>query len=269
MATSWEKITIQVGDHDVEVVTGGNGPTLLVLHGEVGFPGWLHWHEMLAEHYKLMIPLQPGYGHSDSVSWIASYRDVGVFYARMLREQETGPVDVLAFSAGAYIAAEMAVGDPDLFRKMVLVAPLGVRPDSGEIFDFLAVTVRAQLDSLVSVRNGAYAEVYGGDMTADQYEQLEGARAETARLGWEPFMFNPSLPHLLEGAHGLPTLLLWGDQDQVCPRGCVEVYQRSIPGAETLVLPGIGHSPELEDPYGFVGTIDHFLSGVIDRFLSA
>ena len=31
-------------------------------------------------------------------------------------------------------------------------------------------------------------------MTPEQFELFEDARAETARLGWEPFMFNPSLP---------------------------------------------------------------------------
>ena len=34
-------------------------------------------------------------------------------------------------------------------------------------------------------------------MTVEQFERLEDARAETARLGWEPFMFNPSLRHHL------------------------------------------------------------------------
>ncbi len=33
----------------------------------------------------------------------------------------------------------------------------------------------------------------------EQYEAFEDARAETARIAWQPYMFNPSLPHLLEG----------------------------------------------------------------------
>ena len=42
---------------------------------------------------------------------------------------------MIGFSAGAYIAAEMAAACPDLFDRMVLVGPLGLRPTEGEIFD--------------------------------------------------------------------------------------------------------------------------------------
>jgi hypothetical protein len=35
-------------------------------------------------------------------------------------------------------------------------------------------------------------------MTPEQFEAFEDARAETARLGWEPYMHNPSLPYLLK-----------------------------------------------------------------------
>ena len=31
-------------------------------------------------------------------------------------------------------------------------------------------------------------------MTPAQYEAFEDARTETSRLGWEPYMHNPSLP---------------------------------------------------------------------------
>ena len=41
-----------------------------------------------------------------------------------------------------------------------------------------------------------------------------------------------SLPHLLEGIDGLPTLLLWGKQDPVVPLSAAEVYQRSIKGSK-------------------------------------
>jgi pimeloyl-ACP methyl ester carboxylesterase len=178
----------------------------------------------------------------------------------MLREQALGPVDVIGFSAGGYIAAEMAAACPAAFERMVLVAPLGVRPTSGEIFDFLAVTVRTHVDALVSnPRRQPYQTIYGGDLSPAQFERIELARGETARIGWEPFMFDPALPHLLEGVGDLPALVLWGEDDLICPRGCVEVYERAIPNSRLESLPGVGHCPELEDPDGFTDVVERFL----------
>lgn len=260
MAPEEARTTIDVGGTAVDVVRRGAGPPLLILHDELGWAGWQDWHERLSRGRELIIPLQPGYGDSDHLAWIRTYRDLGGFYGRLLREQVDGPVDVIGFSAGGYVAAEMAAACPAQFRGMALVGPLGVRPTSGEIFDFLAVTVRTHVDALVSnPRREPYRSLYGGDLTPEQFERIEIARAETTRLGWEPFMFDPSLPHLLEGVGDLPTLILWGEDDRICPRGCAEVYARAVPNSRLEVLPGIGHCPELEDPDGFADVIEGFL----------
>jgi pimeloyl-ACP methyl ester carboxylesterase len=219
------------------------------------------WNEELAAERELVIPLQPGYGDTPKVNWIRNYRDLAGFYARMVREQGLAPVDVIGFSAGGYIAAEMAAACPSLFRHLVLVAPLGVRPTEGEIFDFLAVTVRTHVAATVSRQDAPeFAQIYGGGMTPEQFERFEDARAETARLGWEPFMFDPSLPHLLEGAAGLPTLLVWGEDDLIAPRGCVDTYAAAIPDNRVEVIPGVGHRPEIEDPERFLSVVRQFLS---------
>jgi alkanesulfonate monooxygenase SsuD/methylene tetrahydromethanopterin reductase-like flavin-dependent oxidoreductase (luciferase family) len=89
----------------------------------------------------------------------------------------------------------------------------------GEIMDIFAVTVRNHL--LATVADAAntpeFTKIYGGHMTPEQFEAFEDARSETARLGWEPFMHNPSLPYLLRGVK-IPTLLMWGARDGIVPR---------------------------------------------------
>ena len=39
----------------------------------------------------------------------------------------------------------------------------------------------------------------------------------------------------------MPTLLLWGDQDGMIPVANAMDYQRAIPHAQRVVLPGVGH----------------------------
>jgi pimeloyl-ACP methyl ester carboxylesterase len=181
-------------------------------------------------------------------------------YARMAREQGWTPLDIIGFSAGGYVAAEFAAAAPEICKSVTLVAPLGIRPLEGEIFDFLATTVRTHVAATVSkVDAPEFAEIYGGGMTPEQFELFEDARAETARIGWEPFMFNPSLPHHLKGIGQLPVLLVWGTDDLVAPKGLIDAYDQAVPNSKVVTVSGVGHRPEIEDPEGFLAAVTKHL----------
>ena len=86
--------------------------------------------------------------------------------------------------------------------------------------DMFTVSARAYLNASVhdpaqTLRSSPCCTVVPA--TPEQFEDWEEARAETARLAWRPYMYNPSLGPLLEGVRGLPTLVLWGRQDKVVP----------------------------------------------------
>lgn len=253
--------TIKAAGAELTVVRGGSGKPLLILHDELGYPGWMEWNERLAESRSLLIPLQPGYGKTARIDWIMNYRDLGGFYSQVLREKKLEPIDVIGFSAGGFIAAEMAAADPKIFSHMVLVAPMGIKPAQGEILDFFALTVRRHLMATVAepAKTPEYTRIYGGQMTPERFEAFEDARAETARIGWEPFMYNPSLPHLLRGAQ-TPTLLIWGTHDKVVPRGCIDGYRTAIAGAQVVEIEGVGHRPEIENAAEFDRAVRKFLA---------
>ena len=86
------------------------------------------------------------------------------------------------------------------------------------------------------------------------------ARAESARLAWTPYMFYPSFPALLENVVGLPTLVVWGKQDQIVPFSAAEVYKSSIPGAELVAFDNCGHRPEVEKQAEFSQHLQRFLA---------
>ncbi len=261
-SNGYSQSTVNVGGTLVALLRGGSGRPLLVLHEELGHPGWLGWHQQLAQGNSLLLPVHPGFGELPRADWVMSVRDLAGFYARMLREMDTGPLQVIGFSLGGWIAAEMAAADPGLFSRMVLVAPAGIKPPEGEILDLFIVTARAYLDASVhdASKSPEFGTLYGGEETTDQFEAWEDARAESARLAWKPYMHNPSLPHLLEGVQGLPTLVVWGKHDRIVPVSAGHAYSKAIAGSELLVLDECGHRPEIECTAEFVDSIRNFLA---------
>lgn len=258
---NWTETTANIAGTELALVKGGSGKPLLMFHDELGYPGWMKWNEELAKDHQFLIPLQPGFGKTPRLDWIRSYRDLGGFYARFLRELNLDPIDVIGFSAGGFIAAEMAASDPKIFSRMILVAPMGLKPTEGEIMDIFPLTIRAYLRATVAdPTTPEFGKIYGGEMTPEQFEAFEDARAETARLGWEPYMHNPSLGYLLEGVKNLPTLLVWGQKDTIVPKGCIEAYRKAIVGAKVAEITGAGHRPEIENSDEFVRAVRAFLA---------
>lgn len=262
MAQEWQEVKAKVAGTELTCIQGGSGKPLLVLHEEIGHPGWLRWHSELARSRTVIIPQHPGFGKSPAVPWVRNVRDLAGFYARVIREQGWSPVDVIGFSMGGWIAAEMAACDAKQFRKLVLVAPTGIRPPQGDIADMFIVTARAYVDASVnSIENTQeFAKLYGGEQTPEQFEEWEDARAETARVAWQPYMFNPSLPNLLENVVGLPTMIIWGKQDKIVPISASHVFNESITGSDLVVLDNCGHRPEIEQTATFVERVQRFLA---------
>jgi pimeloyl-ACP methyl ester carboxylesterase len=256
----WRTEVVRVAGCDLTVFKGGVGKPVLILHDELGFPGWMKWNAALAERRTLIIPMHPGYGATTAPEWIRNVRDLAGFYSILLRQQKLAPIDVIGFSLGGWIAAEMAAANPGQFEHMVLVAPAGIKPSEGEITDFFQLMAPDQLRATVLDPEAApeFAQLFGGN-TPEAFSLMEEARAQTARLAWQPFMHNPSLGNLLEVADSLPTLLIWGKQDGIVPVSAANDYQRALKNSKLVVLDNCGHRPELEMLDRFVQETRNFL----------
>jgi pimeloyl-ACP methyl ester carboxylesterase len=162
---------------------------------------------------------------------------------------------------GGWIAAEMAAANPGQFRRMILVAPNGIKPSQGEITDIFQLMAPDQLQATVldAANTPEFGKLYGG-MRPEAFELMEQARAQTARLAWQPFMYNPSLPYLLAVVTSLPTLIIWGEQDGMVPVSAAEDYGRAIRGAKVVKFDRCGHRPEIEKAADFIRETETFLA---------
>ena len=81
----------------------------------------------------------------------------------------------------------------------------------------------------------------------------------TFRIAWKPYMYNPTLPHLLGGL-ATPTLVVWGRHDRIVPLECGERYVKALAGARLEVIEGAGHFIDMEKPRELAQLVSGFLS---------
>jgi pimeloyl-ACP methyl ester carboxylesterase len=252
--------TITVGGVPVHTFIGGAGDPLVVLHGAGGNRGWRRWMAAVARHFTVYAPTHPGFGTSGDADWMETISDLARFYLWFLDELGLTRVHLLGHSIGGWTAAELAVMNPHVLDRLVLVAPTGIRPERGEILDIFYYTPE-QL-SKMTVHDPAtipeWAELYGTPPTPEQMEIATRNREMAARITWKPYMFNPRLPRFLPRVK-TPTLIVWGRQDQVVPVECGEQYRRLLPDARLAVLEACGHLPPIEKPSEFADLVIQFL----------
>ncbi len=262
MTTPTENIARAAGA-EIAVIRGGSGKPLLILHDELGYPGWMTWNETSGVRTHAADSAAARLRQdTERIDWIRNYRDLAGFYSQVRARDETR-ADRRDRFLGRRIHRRGDGWPPTrgFSRRMVLVAPMGIKAEHGEICDIFAVTIRTHLLATVAdpAKTPEFTKLYGGEMTPEQFEAFEDARAETARIGWEPFMHNPSLPHLLRGVK-TPTLLVWGTRDRC---RAARMYRRVHEGDSRRAGRADrwrGHRPEIENPAEFDRVVRKFLA---------
>ena len=181
---------------------------------------------------------------------------------------------VVGHSMGGRLAWRMAALHPERVEKLVLVAPdgfaspgfeYGKAPDMGIAGKLLPYTLPRVL-----LRAGL-APAWGNPErlqqdTITRYHELllapGGRQAIVQRM--EQMRLQDPIPLLADVR--APTLLIWGDLDAMIPPANAQDYLRAIPevagvaNAELILLPGLGHVPQEEDPAAALPALQKFLA---------
>lgn len=246
----------------VELRRAGRGAPLLVIHGELGLPGWLESFAQLAEHYDVIVPSLPGYGRSTRPDWIMSVHDLAAWVTWFARDYDLPtPLNVIGCSLGGWAAAEIATVAPQFFNKMILVGAMGLKPERGEIFDYFLEAGPTGLRRAFRrpEQSAEFMRFWGRELPPEAADLVEQHREMTCRIAWKPYMHSLTLRHLLPGVR-TPTLLVWGRQDAITPVECGEIYRRAIPGSRLAIMEDCGHMPEMEKPEEFAHLVRDFLA---------
>jgi pimeloyl-ACP methyl ester carboxylesterase len=244
----------------IRLMRGGQGAPLLFLHGARGASAWLPFMERLAQRFEVIVPEHPGFGASDTPDWLDNVGDLAYFYLDVIAALGLTGVHLVGTSLGGWIAAEIAVRDCHALKSLTLSAPAGIHVkglSKGDIFMWSAEETVRNL-----VHDPALAETILAQppTEAQQFAEMKN-RLTMAKLAWQPRLYNP---HLAKWLHriGVPTLILWGDDDRIIPPGYGPAFRDLIPGARLETIVNCGHLPQIERMEEWTDRVSSFIAGV-------
>jgi pimeloyl-ACP methyl ester carboxylesterase len=241
---SFREERLTVNGIGTAVLTAGRGYPLVLFHGAgtvTGFDSLLP----LAERYRLVVPIHPGYGDSADDPSIDDVHDYVRHYLDLLDQLGIDELALVGHSMGGYLAATFAVYQAKRISRLVLVSPLGLRvPEhpTADIFTIPDEELLGRLSANLSVFDGKVPMPPTPEFLAARYRES----TSTARLLWNR-NYDPKLSKWLHRLT-MPTLILWGDRDQLIPVEQAATWAELIPGAKTAILPGVGHLVFDESP---------------------
>ena len=247
-----------------------DAPAVILLHGfGSSLHTWDSWAVALEREHRVIRFDIPGFGltGADPSGDYTDARSHAVLLALMDR-LGIARATVVGHSMGGRIAWSFAARHPERVARLVLIAPDGfASPDLGygqkaEV----PLMMRALPYTLPEFMFRPNVELSYGDphrlseATYRTYRDMmlaPGVRAAlVARMGQ---VVLPDPVPLLKSIT-CPTLLLWGEADQMIPIANAADYLGALPNARLVRLPGLGHVAFEEDPAQSIAPLLAFLS---------
>jgi pimeloyl-ACP methyl ester carboxylesterase len=264
--------TVKANGITIEYEGHGSGAPLLLIAG-IGYDRWM-WHRMipgLAEDFRVIAFDNRGVGGSD--------KPPGPYTAELLADDAAALLEALGVekaaiyghSMGGFIAQALVLEHGQQVDKLILSATNfgGSRhiPSTPEAWRVLTDTGG---DPIERLRRGIAVSTASGfsENHPELVEEWIGYRvahpvqpaAYQAQLaiGLALVSDEASFDHKLHHIEA-PTLILFGEHDEVVPPGNAALLAEQIPNSTIAILPGVGHFYPLEAPDAAVSAVARFL----------
>ena len=256
MAATFTNEVLDVSGCKITLKRGGQGPTLLYLHGAGGAGMVDPFLQELASNYTVLIPEHPGFGGSDEPAWLDNIHDMAYFYLDFIDKLDVRGAHVVGASLGGWLAMEIAIRDASRFCAMTWMGPSGIHVKGLKKGDLFMWSPEERIKNLFHDQTIA-DRLLAIKPSPDMQEVLLKNIFTTARLGWEPRLYDPNLHKWLHRIE-LPTQIIWGEHDKILPAGYAPALAEMIAGSKFHIVPQCGHLPQVERPQEFLRLFREF-----------
>ena len=241
----------------------GEGPPLVLVHGAaVDSRMWRPQLTALADEFAVVAWDEPGAGRSSDVPPDFALADYADCLAALIVALDLGPAHVAGLSWGGTVALELYRHHRELVATLLLVDTY-----AGWKGSLSEQEVRARVDGVRRMLAAAdhsfdptLPGLFAGDPPAEFVPLLEemAAAVRPASMRTAVLLMAEADQRDLLPRIAVPTLLIWGELDARSPLTVARQFERAIPEAKLVVIPGAGHVSNLEQPEAFNDAVRKF-----------
>ena len=282
-------IDIEGPVHYLDFGGPAHGPVIVCVHGLGGSAvNWSAIAPSLTGRYRVLAPDLAGHGLTRSAGRGTAVAANRALLHRFIEAVAASPVILMGNSMGGMISLLEAIAAPRAVAGLILLDPalpfVAARPDPLVVAMFaiyatpglgrVLVGRRRQLSPEALVASTlALCCVDAGRVPADvvaQHVQVARQRAAFTDADRDFAAASRSVIAAAGYVRGqayrrgirsiaCPVLLLHGERDRLVPVGAARAAARANPAWSLVVLPGVGHVPQLEAPQDSLGVITEWL----------
>lgn len=241
-------------ENGFQYVEHGEGPVLLLLHGLFGalsnFQGVF---DAFSKDYHVIIPLLPIYEKTHADASVDGMTDYLEEFVAMKGIQKAS---LLGNSLGGHIALVYSLRHPEKVASMILTGSSGLF-ESGMGTGFPR---RGNYDYIEErVQYTFYDPATATKELVDEVFEIVGSNFKTLRI---LKIARSAQRHNMRndvGQISVPTLLIWGLNDNITPPRVAHEFDSLIPNTELHFIDKCGHAPMMEQPDQFNRIVSDFL----------
>jgi pimeloyl-ACP methyl ester carboxylesterase len=262
--TSVELTHAEVNGHSVAYRYTGEGPPLVLLHGFLcDSRCWRRQLADLSDRFRVGAWDAPGAGSSSDPPDPFTITDWAQCLAEFLDTVGIEQAQVLGLSWGGILAQEFYRLYPDRVLALILCGTYagwkGSLPESACKKRLQRCFLESSLPPEDFVPRWV-PEFFTEGASHDLKEEMSAVVCDFHPLGFRLMAKSSAdtdttdlLPNI-----GVPTLLLWGDDDRRSPLSIAEQLRDAIPNAELAVIANAGHVSNMEQPEEFNAQVRRF-----------
>ena len=236
---------------------------LILLHGlGASAERWLCVSSMLSKHFRVVIPDIIGFGYSDKPAAEYTINFFIEFFQGFLTNLNISRSLIVGSSFGGYLATEFAIRFTKQVEKLILAAPAGIMRTSTRVLDqyIMAALYPTFENAKIAFTNMAYDPTTVTESTVRDF--VNRMRLPNAKYAFMSTLLgirdSPKLHGRLSKVE-VPTLLVWGDNDNMIPLQYSNGFQE-IPVNQLVIVNKCGHTPYVEKPQEFSEVALKFLN---------
>lgn len=237
--------TAPVNGIDMYYAVYGSGPTVLLIHGGLGYADvWGAQVADLSKDHTVIVAESRGHGRSTRNADPYSYDLMSSDYLALLDYLKIDKTAIVGWSDGGIIGLDIAIHHPERLTKL------------------FAQAANSRIDGVIStvMENKTFAAYI--EHAGEVYEKISPTPTEydafvtqiSNMWATQPNWSDEDLKKITT-----PTAIVLGDHDEAVSREHTDYLAKTIPGAKLIILKDASHFAMLQDPDGYNKAVRDFI----------